>query len=275
MTSNPMNTTTQNTTHRRVTGTRRLTALSAVGLMALTGVAAAPATAAPDASEAPASISQPAAAQYIAVNQFATGLDTAAVDCGPAGAVSAMLAESHTPRGWDAANPAQAVAEVRKDVGHAGATVEADMARALQAQGVTVDTSTDFTGALDQAREGKTAMMNGYMTALPYQYASGNPPRCPLDRRHQPRPGDEHLHGAGLQRRVQARRHHPGPAGGLPGQPVPGRTAPGGRGLTTAHPSRSEGPATQRRDGALGVCAVPVRGKAPGPGEPHRARGPG
>ena len=41
MTSNPMNTTTQNTTHRRVTGTRRLTALSAVGLMALTGVAAA------------------------------------------------------------------------------------------------------------------------------------------------------------------------------------------------------------------------------------------
>lgn len=176
MTSNPMNTTTQNTTHRRVTGTRRLTALSAVGLMALTGVAAAPATAAPDASEAPASISQPAAAQYIAVNQFATGLDTAAVDCGPAGAVSAMLAESHTPRGWDAANPAQAVAEVRKDVGHAGATVEADMARALQAQGVTVDTSTDFTGALDQAREGKTAMMNGYMTALPYQYASGNPP---------------------------------------------------------------------------------------------------
>lgn len=176
MTSNPMNTTTQNTTHRRVTGTRRLTALSAVGLMALTGVAAAPATAAPDASEAPASISQPAAAQYIAVNQFATGLDTAAVDCGPAGAVSAMLAESQTPRGWDAANPAQAVAEVRKDVGHAGATVEADMARALQAQGVTVDTSTDFTGALDQAREGKTAMMNGYMTALPYQYASGNPP---------------------------------------------------------------------------------------------------
>lgn len=176
MTSNPMNTTTQHTTHRRVTGTRRLTALSAVGLMALTGVAAAPATAAPDAPEAPASISQPAAAQYIAVNQFATGLDTAAVDCGPAGAVSAMLAESHTPRGWDAANPAQAVAEVRKDVGHAGATVEADMARALQAQGVTVDTSTDFTGALDQAREGKTAMMNGYMTALPYQYASGNPP---------------------------------------------------------------------------------------------------
>ena len=176
MTSNPMNTTTQDTTtHRRVTGTRRLTALSAVGLMALTGVAAAPATAAPDAPEAPDSISQPAAAQYIAVNQFATGLDTAAVDCGPAGAVSAMLAQNHTPRGWDAANPAQAVAEVRKDVGHAGATVEADMARALQAQGATVDTSTDFTGALDQVRDGETAMMNGYMTALPYQYASGNP----------------------------------------------------------------------------------------------------
>lgn len=155
---------------------RALTAIAG-GALALTGLGAAMPVA--DAAPAPAPVAAVSTANtaptYVPINQFTTGLPTQAVDCGPAAAVSAMLAEGHTPTAWDAANPSGAVAAVRADIGHSSATMDTDVEAAIDAQGVHASTDTDFTGSLDAVRGGKSAVLNGYVDALPYAYSSGNP----------------------------------------------------------------------------------------------------
>lgn len=154
---------------------RKMAALGAAGAMALTGLGiTATTTTAAEAAPVSASASQ-AAPQYVAINQFATGLPTQAVDCGPAAAVSAMLAEGHTPQSWDPANPGAAVSVVRNSIGTNGATVESEVTAGIAAQNAPVRDDTDFTGALDQVKAGKTAIMNGNMQSLPYSYNYPNP----------------------------------------------------------------------------------------------------
>lgn len=156
----------------------RTSILTAVagGALAVTGLGAAMPAAPADAAAAPAIVSTATTApKYVAINQFTTGLATMDVDCGPAAAVSAMLAEGHTPEAWDASNPGAAVAAVRVDLGHSNATYAPEVAEAIKAQGVSASSGTDFTGSLDAVRDGKSALLNGNMDALPYIYNSGNP----------------------------------------------------------------------------------------------------
>ncbi len=156
---------------------RRIAAVGLVGVFAFGAFGAAPALAVTTAN--PSSIVATAAskgeAQYVAINQFTTGLPTMEVDCGPAAAAMAMLAEGYTPADWDPNNHAPAVAQLRADTGTNGTTVESQVAAALKAQDVPTQTDTDFNGALDKVRNGKSAILNGYMTQLPYTYNSGNP----------------------------------------------------------------------------------------------------
>ncbi|MYM20284.1 hypothetical protein GSY69_09980 [Brevibacterium sp. 5221] len=155
---------------------RRLAALGTAGAIAFGGGAAlsaaidsSPAAAAEQTTQH-ADAQKSSNGQLVAINQFSTGLGTQDVDCGPAAVASAMLAQGATPKAWNADAPAGAVKQIRADIGSNGATVGSQLVSALGAQDVKANNDTDFTGALDQVRKGKTAIVNGELQLAPYSY---------------------------------------------------------------------------------------------------------
>lgn len=158
--------------HRTIV--RRLAGLGAAGLFAATGLSAgldaSTAAAAPTQMTATSTLvtAGPREPVYEGINQF-QGQPTQAVDCGPTSAVIAMRAEGYVPQGW-AGGPRQAIETARAQTGITGPTVEAHMLAILQAQSVPARADTDFTGALDEVRAGKSAIISGKMNALPYVY---------------------------------------------------------------------------------------------------------
>ena len=149
---------------------QRIGVLGAAGAVAVTGFEfGADAIGLGTAPVAAAEASGTQGPSYVAIDQF-QGQPTQDADCGPTSAVIAMLAEGYQPQGYDQ-GPRAAIETARGQTGLAsGPTVEAHMVSILDAQGVPANADTDFTGALDEVRDGKSAIITGYMDALPYVY---------------------------------------------------------------------------------------------------------
>lgn len=97
-------------------------------------------------------------------------------DCGPTSVVTALLALGVTPRSWDPSYPVAAINRARADMGYDPSwndpnvlgTSEADVVRALAANGVHATTLWDFDAALAHVRGGRPVVMAGDMKDLPW-----------------------------------------------------------------------------------------------------------
>ncbi|MER7115758.1 C39 family peptidase [Saccharomonospora azurea] len=114
----------------------------------------------------------------VPISQF-QGQPNQGEDCGPTSVVTALLALGVTPRSWDPSYPVAAINRARADMGYDPTwnnpnefgTGEADVRRALAANGVQATVLWNFDTALAHVRDGRPVIMAGNMRDLPW---SGN-----------------------------------------------------------------------------------------------------
>ncbi|TLW91134.1 hypothetical protein FFT09_17860 [Saccharomonospora piscinae] len=115
----------------------------------------------------------------VPVSQF-QGQPNQSEDCGPTSVVTALLALGVTPRSWNASVPVTAINQARADMGYDPSwndpnqfgTNEADVRRALAANGVSAQASWNFDTALAHVRGGRPVIMAGNMKDLPWSGAN-------------------------------------------------------------------------------------------------------
>lgn len=91
-----------------------------------------------------------------------TTLSTKERDCGPTSVVVALLKAGHTPRAWDAKNPAAAIKAARDATGIAsGNTRGVHLRSALQANGAEASFTLQRDEALAAARAGRAVIFGG------------------------------------------------------------------------------------------------------------------
>jgi LysM repeat protein len=103
----------------------------------------------------------------------AQGQATQWEDCGPAAVVMALLARGITPRGWDPANPGEAIEQVRVDMGLergtlTGGTNEGQVAAVLRSYGIEPTQTGDFDEMMTAVEQGRPLVLAGNTRTLPY-----------------------------------------------------------------------------------------------------------